>query len=590
MSRIAVVRKEDCNPVGCGGYLCIRVCPVNRKLGTEDCIYKDDDTKAGIDEELCIGCDICVKKCPYNAIDIINLPAELSKPPIHQYGRNGFHLYNLPIPQFGKVVGILGRNGIGKSTALKILSGMLKPNLGQWEQEKVANQDDLVAFFKGSEAQHYFEQLKAGKIKVSYKPQQVDLIPRTTKGKVSDILRKVDEKGDYQKIIELLDLKHVVNNDIENLSGGELQRVAIAACVLKKANVYVFDEPTSYLDIYQRIKVSRFIKELANPETAVLVVEHDLIILDYMTELIHLMYGKETAYGIVSLPKATRTGINIYLEGYIPEENMRFWDHKIMFTPRPPPVYQQQISELTRWSEIYHTQGHFTLSAREGSLKKHEVTGVLGANGIGKTTFVKILASVIQPKQGKIETHVRVAYKPQYIDTTSQMFVQELLGNAMLKYDTGVMRSLNIHPLLSKKLNELSGGELQRVAIAYCLSQEADLFLLDEPSAYLDVEQRLIVSKVIREVMEQRGTSCLVVDHDLLFIDYLSDNLIVFDGTPAEKGIVLGPYNMQDGMNAFLAELDLTMRRDEASHRPRINKPGSVKDREQKAANKRYYL
>jgi len=170
------------------------------------------------------------------------------------------------------------------------------------------------------------------------------------------------------------------------------------------------------------------------------------------------------------------------------------------------------------------------------------------------------------------------------------MFVQELLGNAMLKYDTGVMRSLNIHPLLSKKLNELSGGELQRVAIAYCLSQEADLFLLDEPSAYLDVEQRLIVSKVIREVMEQRGTSCLVVDHDLLFIDYLSDNLIVFDGTPAEKGIVLGPYNMQDGMNAFLAELDLTMRRDEASHRPRINKPGSVKDREQKAANKRYYL
>ena len=589
MPRIAVIRKEDCNPIGCGGYLCIRVCPVNRKLGTEDCIYKDEDTKAGIDEGLCIGCDICVKKCPFGAIDIINLPEELDKPPIHQYGRNGFHLYHLPIPQFGKVIGILGRNGIGKSTAMKILSGLLKPNLGKWEEGKIAEIEDLITFFKGTEAQNYFEKLKEGKITISYKPQQVDLIPKTTTGKVSDLLKKIDEKKQYEKIIEILDLQHVLENDIGKLSGGELQRVAIAACVLKKANVYIFDEPTSYLDIYQRIKISKFIRSLADENTAVLVVEHDLIILDYMTDLIHLMYGKETAYGIVSLPKASRTGINVYLEGYIKEENMRFRDHKIMFEPRMPSTRKKETPTLTEWSNIRHTQGHFTLTAKEGSIKRHDVTGILGANGIGKTTFVKILADVIKPKEGKIETQVKVSYKPQYIDSLPDTTVQELLGNTLEKYDILVMRPLHISKLIAKNIHELSGGELQRVAIAYCLSQDADLFLLDEPSAYLDVEQRLIVAKVIRENMEQRGKSCLVVDHDLLFIDMLADNLIVFDGVPAEKGMVHGPFSMQEGMNTFLKGLELTMRRDEESKRPRINKPGSVKDREQKEANKRYY-
>ena len=589
MSRIAVVRKEDCNPIGCGGYLCIRVCPINRKLGNEECIYKDHDTKAGIDEELCIGCDICVKKCPFGAIDIINLPAELNKPPIHQYGRNGFHLYQLPIPQFGKVVGILGRNGIGKSTAMQILSGLLHPNLGDWQKGITASLKDLVEFFKGTEAQFYFEKLQEGRIVLSYKPQQVDLIPKTTKGKVKTLLQKVDEREKYEEVVNILGLKHILENEIQTLSGGELQRVAIAACVLRKANVYIFDEPTSYLDIYQRIAVSKFIRSIADKETAVLVVEHDLIILDYMADLVHLMYGKETAYGIVSLPKATRNGINVYLEGYIKEENMRFRDHKIVFEPKPPAEKRKDTPVLVSWNNIKHEQGHFKLEAAAGQLKKHSVTGVLGPNGIGKTTFVKILAGVIKAKQGSIEGDIKVAYKPQYIESWEGT-VQDLLGPYLQKHEVTVMRPLHMDKLLSKNIKELSGGELQRVAIAHCLCQDADLFLLDEPSAYLDVEQRLIVAKLIRNMMEDTGKTCLLVEHDLLFVDMVSDNIIVFEGTPAEKGIVTGPFSMQKGMNTFLTDLSLTMRRDETSHRPRINKSGSVKDREQKEADKRYYV
>ena len=585
MTRIAVIEKEKCNPEGCGNFLCIRVCPINK--GGEECIIKGEEGKPVINEDMCTGCGICVHRCPYEAISVINLPEELTEKPIHQYGKNGFHLYNLPTPIFGKVVGILGKNGIGKSTAIKVLATVLKPNLGNIEEEAF-NFNDLIKYFKGTEAQLFFEKVRDDKIKIAYKPQQVDLIPRTTKGKVKDLLKKVDEKNQLNRIAKELEIEEILDNDITKISGGELQRVAIAATVLKDANLYIFDEPTSYMDIKQRLKIAKFIKGLADEKTAVMVVEHDLIILDYMAELVHLMYGKEGVYGIVSLPKATKAGINVYLEGYLKEQNIRFRDYKIKFEAKPP-IKKKSEFLLTSWKDIEKKLGKFKLEAKEGSIHKKEVIGVLGENGIGKTTFVRILAEDIKQDKGEITQKVKVSYKPQYLDAASDELVANVLQKAMQKYSTEVINPLNIKPLLMRKINELSGGELQRVAIALCLGQDADLYLLDEPSAYLDVEQRLVVSKVVKELMELKGKSALVVDHDLLFIDYLSQNLIVFDGEPALHGKVNGTFDMEEGMTFFLKELGITFRRDEESKRPRANKLDSVKDREQKSKNKYYY-
>jgi len=584
MTRIAIVKKKECNPFGCGDYLCAKVCPINRK--GEDCIKPAPiDKKAEIDEKLCIGCGICPNRCPFQAIDIINLPEELKQSPIHRYGTNGFALYSLPTPMFGKVVGVLGVNGIGKSTAIKIIAGVLKPNLGT---EKDADYNNLVEFFKGTEAQTFFEKMRDGRIKAAYKPQSVDQIPKQFSGTVKELLKKADQRGIYDSIIDVLELKNILDSDVKSISGGELQRVAIAATVMKEANLYIFDEPTSYLDIKQRIKLSKFIKGLANENTAVLVIEHDLIILDYITDLVHIMYGKEGGFGVVSLPKTTRIGINIFLEGYLREENVRFRDYPIQFASKPPIQKAGKEVQCT-WEEIHKKFGRFEISAEKGELHRNDVVGVLGENGIGKTSFVKILAKVTEADKGKIEGKVSVSYKSQYLEASDELTITAI-GAGLEKYEALIMRPLNIKPLLMKKLNELSGGELQRVAIAVCLSKKADLYLIDEPSAYLDVEQRIRVSKVIADVMEQRGTSALVVDHDLLFIDYLSKKLLVFEGEPAVKGTVTGPFDMQEGMNRFLKELEITMRRDEESLRPRINKPGSQKDREQRSQNKLYYV
>ncbi|MFH1275765.1 MAG: ribosome biogenesis/translation initiation ATPase RLI [Candidatus Woesearchaeota archaeon] len=583
--RIAVIDRQKCHPSECGDYLCAKLCPVNRAGG--DCIYPGDDQhkKARIDELLCTGCGICVNRCPFKAIEILNLPESLNKPPVHRYGENMFELYSLPTPLFGQVTGIVGRNGLGKTTAFKIMANLLKPNLGKWQDP--VEFKEVISYFKGTETQKFLEQLHDNKIVLSYKPQQVDLIPKQFKGTVRELLSKINAEK-LEEVAKQLDLINFLENDISKVSGGELQRVAIAAAVLKEANLFLFDEPTSYLDIKQRINVSRFIRSLATEKVAPMVIEHDLVILDHMTDLVNIMYGFEGVFGIVSGIKSSREGINAFLDGYLKEENVRFRDHAIKF---------QNVSEsktttripLVSWTKMKKVLGNFTLEAEPGKLNKNEIIGIVGENGIGKTSFVKILAGIMKPDQGEVNEKIKVSYKPQYLDTESDLTVVEFLQEAVTNYDNQLIQPLGLEKFFGQKLSELSGGQLQRVAIAHCLSQQATLFLLDEPSAYLDVEQRLLVSKIIKNVAHERDVTILVVDHDLMFIDYLSDRLIVFTGQPAVNGLLQGPFKMEEGMNKFLQSLNITLRRDIHSHRPRINKLESVKDREQRNEGKWYY-
>lgn len=586
MSRIAIVHKQRCHPDECA-QLCAKKCPVN-KSGTE-CI-KYINNKAQIDETTCVGCGICPKICPFHALEIINLPEELDKDPIHRYSENGFALYNLPIPLFGKVVGVLGRNGIGKSTAMKILAGIEMPNFG--EVGKKVTYQELIQHFKGTEAQAYFEKLEKKEIIVAYKPQQVEAIPKSFDGKVKDLLKKVDEKNQFDEIVKTLELTNILDRNLSQVSGGELQRVAIAATVLKKANVYFFDEPTSFLDVKQRLKISKFIRSLANETTAVMVIEHDLIILDYLSDYLHLLYGKESAYGVVSTVKATKTGINTYLSGYLKEENVRFREKEIRFDSSPQ---EETISslKLLEWNELEKSFGNFKLKINQGKMYRNDVVGVLGENGIGKTSFIKELVlaskneSPLQIETSSTIGDLRVSYKPQYIQASDEL-VRVYLEKAM-KYELQLIRPLNIEPLYDLTLNQLSGGELQRVEIAKCLGEDANVYFLDEPSAYLDVEQRLVLSKVLREMMDVKKASALVIDHDILIVDYISKRLLVFKGIPALEGHVEGPFKMADGMNTFLKDLQITFRRDEVSNRPRINKEESQKDKEQKASGNLYY-
>lgn len=586
--RIAVLLKDRCQPKKCS-LECIHYCPPVR-TGVE-AIVIGETGKPVISEGLCVGCGICVHKCPFEAIKIIGLPQELEGELVHQYGRNAFRLYRLPVPKMGQVVGLLGPNGIGKTTAISILAGQLVPNLGDYERP--GDWERVLERYAGTEIHDYFAQLADGKLRTAMKPQYVDKLPAVHKGVVRELLSKVDDSGRLDEVCERLSISGVLSHDIGKLSGGELQRVAIAATLLKDADVYFFDEPSSYLDIYQRLEVAKVIQELSERKQ-VMVIEHDLAVMDFLADLVHIMYGEEGAYGVMAQPRAVRTAINVYLDGYMREENIRFRDSQIVFEKRPPKA-EWQSEVLIRFPPLTKRFKSFTLTVEGGAIKKGEVVGAVGPNATGKTTFVKLLAGEIEPTTGEVKLDITVSYKPQYIEPTFEGTVREMLSSTIgREFESGFFQAEIAHPLALKHLMEknvqaLSGGELQRVAIAECLGRTADIYLLDEPSAYLDSNQRMIASKTIRRAIEKMGKSAVIVDHDVYMIDLVSDSLMVFSGVPSVSGHARGPVDMRTGMNAFLKEVDITFRRDQDSLRPRINKKGSRLDREQKARGEYYY-
>lgn len=247
----------------------------------------------------------------------------------HRYGPNSFKLHRLPLPRAGEVLGLVGSNGIGKSTALKILAGKVTPNLGEYAEEP--KWDKIIKHYRGSEHQGYFTKLLEENLKATQKPQYVDVIGKKLEHKVGAFLKRKDKKGLADQLIADLELENVLERKINELSGGELQRFVCALVAVDNADIYMYDEPTSYLDVKQRLQVSRVIRNLLAFDKYVIVVEHDLSILDYLSDYICMLYGMPGVYGVVTKPSGVREGINIFLSGFIPTENMRFREYSLNF-------------------------------------------------------------------------------------------------------------------------------------------------------------------------------------------------------------------------------------------------------------------
>ena len=589
--RVAVLLEDRCQPKKCNAE-CWAFCPPVRN-GIECIVLDDSSGKPLISEPLCIGCGICVVKCPFEALIITNLPEELEGEMTHRYGENGFRLFRLPSPRQEQIVGILGPNGMGKSTAINLLSGSLRPNLGDWT---IQGKDwaEIVESFPRGELRDYLSMVAQDGVKIAVKPQYIDKLPKIFQGEVVELLKRVDDRDELAHYAELLAIDHLLNRRLDKLSGGELQRVAIAATLLKEADVYFFDELSSYLDIHERLRIVRIIQGMVARGKRILVVEHDLAILDVLCDLIHIVYGERAAYGIFTPPRSTRAAINAYLDGYLPEENVRIRDKPIQFL-RGRVRGEEVGSPILQWGDMEKTLGEFHLKTGKGEVRSAEVVGVVGPNATGKTTMVRMIAGEIEPDMGWCTMDATVSYKQQHVTTDFDGSVQDWLDTELGgrwrsgEFHTQVIRPLQVDQLLELRAKKLSGGELQAVCIAICLGKDADLYLLDEPSAHLDANARMEAAKAIRRTMKSNEKAAMVIDHDIYFIDIVSDSLLVFDGEGGKHGNAQGPLSLRKGMNRFLADVDVTFRRDHESHRPRINKPNSRKDREQKASGEYFY-
>jgi len=586
--RVAVLLEERCKPnSNAFAYL-----KKYSEMCERECIQVEG-SKCKILETACPVCFTRAKHCPDGAVKIINLPEELDTDLTHSYGENAFRLFRLPSPRQEQIVGILGPNGIGKSTAINLLSGTFRPNLGDWENSS-PDWDEVISTFPRGELRDYLGMVSTGEVSIAVKPQYIDKLPRIFDGEVRELLARVDDREEMENYTELMGISHILDRKLGDLSGGELQRVAICATLLKEADVYFFDEPSSYLDIYERMRMVGVVRGLAEKGKRVLVVEHDLAILDVLCDLIHVIYGERSAYGIFTPPRSTRTAINAYLDGFLPEENVRIRDKPIQFL-RGRNRGEEVGTPILKWGDIEKTLGDFSLTTGKGEVKSAEVVGVVGPNATGKTTLVKIIAGEIDPDEGWCTMDAKVSYKPQHVRADFEGTVQEWLDTEIGgkwrsgEFHTQVTRALQVDKMVDLHATKLSGGELQAVSIAICLGKEADLYLFDEPSAHLDANARMEAAKAIRRTMESNEKAAMVIDHDTYFLDIVSDSVLVFQGEGGDHGKAIGPLSLRKGMNLFLSDADVTFRRDVESHRPRINKPSSRKDREQKSSGEYFY-
>ena len=597
-------------------------------------------------EDLCAVCLASAKHCPGGAVKIVNLPTNLDADAAHRFGPNGFKLCRLPTPRPGQVMGLVGTNGIGKTTALRILAGKLKPNLGlvMGGDASAAAPDwpQIFSQFQGSELRGYFDRLLAERapLRTVLKIQVLDEVAHALAGHtVHAVLAAKCARPTLETLMATLELHAVADRHVDRLSGGELQRFALALCCSQAADVFVVDEPSSYLDVKQRLTAAKVIRALLSdaddgnasdaaaappPPRYVLAVEHDLALLDYLSDAVCVLYGAPACYGVATVPFAVREGINVFLAGHIPTENVRFRESALSFRPGGTGVERSDATETFRYPAMTRTlarggggggDASFVLRVEAGAFTDSELIVLLGENGTGKTTFIRMLAGLLCSDEQEAAAargagaadvaalgapRLSISHKPQVLAPpraergalTVQQLLRRRVGCAAAhdEFVDEVLLPLRIEPLLARDVADLSGGERQRVALALALGAPADVYLIDEPSAYLDAEQRVACARVIKRFVLRTRRAAFVVEHDFVMATYLADRVVVYAGTPAVEATASAPQPLLAGMNRFLRQLEVTFRRDPTNHRPRINKPGSSKDREQKASGDYFFL
>ncbi len=502
----------------------------------------------------------------------------------------------------GEKVGLVGRNGSGKSSLMRIIVGTDKPDSGIVSRRNKLIVGYLAQEFVLDDQKTVIENVRAGAQDV------LDMIERYESGEVSgdqeaELLHEISHRGGWDldsSISTAMNELGVPAADrlVKDLSGGEKRRLALAAALVAQPDLLLLDEPTNHLDAESILWLEKYLKDF---QGAVLFVTHDRYFLDRVaTRIMEIddarIYSHPGNYTAYLESKAVREGIEANQE----RRRQSFLRHELEFVRAGVKAQRSKArarldnfdrvnsedapeQELTMdliipppqplANIIIDAEGigaslpdRWLFSGLDLSFEPGTCTGIIGRNGLGKTTLLRILMGLQEPSEGKITIGKRTIFN--YVDQQRLLLnpensvMEEVAGTSdfvsfgeeKLHVRTYLRRFLFTDERVTMRVRELSGGEQSRVLLAKILRRGGNFLILDEPTNDLDLQ----TMRVLEEAVLAFKGCVLVVSHDRYFLDRVCDRIVAFEGQ-GRISLCAGNYSYYQEKRAQVASAELAM-------------------------------
>ncbi len=410
----------------------------------------------------------------------------------------------------GEFVLIMGKSGSGKSTLLRLLKKEIAP-VGTLGGKLDINTSSIGFVNQSPETSFVCDNVRG---ELAFALENLSLSN-------DEITVKIGETASF------FNLNHLLDKKLSELSGGERASVAVASAMIGDAKVLLLDEPLSQLDPKAVVTVSSLLKRI-NEElgVTVIVVSHSSSeFIDFCDRLVILESGRVICD---SAPKTCRHNTDllpffpictrIFDERPLSVKESVFLASKLEEKDEKPLHFDKNdvCVKLKNISFAYGKGQDDILSFLNFTAYKSKINSVIGANGSGKTTLLKIIAKINKAYGGKVKVNGKCAYMPQNV---KYLFTKERVGDE-IKIETA--NRLGISDLIDRHPFDLSGGQAQKLAFGILLEQDADIFLLDEPTKAFDEFSKNELKSLLLE-LKNHGKTIIMVSHDLDFVGEVSD-------------------------------------------------------------------
>ena len=474
----------------------------------------------------------------------------------------------------GDRIGLVGRNGVGKSTFLKIISEMIQPDSGE-----IAKNKDLVVGFLTQEftldnSKNVFENILVGAESILNFIEEYEILPYDSLKRIplEEKIQQLDGWNLNNKIKQLLSSLNAPNPErrVDTLSGGEKRRVALCMSIVAQPDLLILDEPTNHLDAESIEWIEKY---LSSYKGTCIFVTHDRYFLDRIANrIVELSQGEFISHRgnytdyllnkskrqaikeleeekrqnflrrelewVVRSPKARRTKAKSRLDNYyevVAQQNTEEELDVELVIPNPPKlgniiVELKNVSITLEGNKLFENLNFLFTQGRK--------LGIVGKNGVGKTTLLKMLLGELKPSKGNIEVGEKTEFN--YVDQSRLLLNDEDTvieaigdGNNFIKFGdhqitvwSYLKRFLFTDDRINTLVGRLSGGEKSRLTLARILKNGGNFLMLDEPTNDLD----LPTLRILEEALLAFAGCAVVVSHDRYFLNRVCNGILAFEG------------------------------------------------------------